>query len=276
MGPASRRGAPAGPSGGFLRAAVAIWLDLFLEVQELSGRTAPDPVHRLYMTELPKPATWQRARRPEQKQERREAILRAASELLDAEGLQGTGLNAIARIAGISKPNIYRYFESREAILLQLLLEDHAAWVDDLSARFTALPDPLEGVAAAGPLAEAFTASLVDRKRYCQLFRDLAAVLEQNVSTQTVIAFKTELHAHNLRLTGAFNSRVPNLPPEESYATLAHLLMAATGIWPNCYPAPAVQDALELSEFAVMRFDFARELRHHAEMYLLGALGGGT
>ena len=224
------------------------------------------------MNELPNTATWQRARRPEQKQERREAILRAASELLDAEGLHGTGLNAIARIAGISKPNIYRYFESREAILLQLLLEDHGAWVDDLSARFTNLPGPLEGAAAAGPLAEAFTASLVDRKRYCQLFRDLAAVLEQNVSAQTVIAFKTELHSHNLRLTGALHVSVPSLTPEQCYATLAHLLMAATGIWPNCYPAPAVQEALELPEFAGMRFDFAQELRQHAETYLHGLL----
>jgi AcrR family transcriptional regulator len=224
------------------------------------------------MTELPNTATWQRARRPEQKQERRKTILRAASELLDAEGLQGTGLNAIARIAGISKPNIYRYFESREAILLQLLLEDHAAWVDDLAARFAAIPGPLEGVAAAEPLAAAFTASLVDRRRYCQLFRDLAAVLEQNVSTETVIAFKTELHTHNLRLTGALHVRMPSLSPEQSYATLAHLLMAATGIWPNCHPAPAVQAALELPEFAGMRFDFARELQQHAETYLRGLL----
>lgn len=225
------------------------------------------------MNELPNTATWQRARRPEQKQERREAILRAACELLDTEGLHGTGLNAIARIAGISKPNIYRYFESREAILLQLLLVDHGAWVDDLAARFTALPGPLEGVGAATPLATAFTESLVDRKRYCQLFRDLAAVLEQNVSTETVIEFKSELHAHNLRLTGAFQARVPSMGPEQAYGTLAHLLMAATGIWPNCHPAPAVLEALERPEFAGMRFDFRRELQSHAETFLRGALG---
>ena len=49
---------------------------------------------------------WQRARKPEQKEERREAILAAAGRLLDAEGLEGTGLNAIAREAGISKANV--------------------------------------------------------------------------------------------------------------------------------------------------------------------------
>ena len=38
-------------------------------------------------------------------------------------GLDGTGLNAIAREAGLSKPNLYVYFESREAILLRLLLK---------------------------------------------------------------------------------------------------------------------------------------------------------
>ena len=113
----------------------------------------------------------------------------------------------------------------------------------------------------------------MDRKRYCQLFGDLAAVLEHNVSTQTVIGFKGELQEHNLRLTGAFNACVPTLSPEQAYGTLAHLLMAATGIWPNCHPAPAVLEALELPEFAGMRFDFARELRSHAETFLRGALG---
>jgi TetR/AcrR family transcriptional regulator len=226
------------------------------------------------MTELPTPPTWQRARRPEQKQERRDAILRAASELLDAEGLQDTGLNAIARVAGISKPNIYRYFESREAILLQLLLADHEAWVDDLSARFAALPGTLAGAPAAKPLARALTESLANRGRFCQLFRDLAAVLEQNVSPETIVDTKSKLHALNLRLAKCLSARVPDLTVEQSYATLEHLLMAATGIRPYCQPTTAVLEALELPEFAGMRFDFEREFTQHAEVYLLGTLGG--
>ena len=70
-----------------------------------------------------------RARSPEEKELRRAAILQAAAALVEREGLEKTGLNAIAREAGISKANIYRYFESREAILLHLVLEDCRDWV---------------------------------------------------------------------------------------------------------------------------------------------------
>ena len=78
---------------------------------------------------------WQRARQPEQKAERVEAILDAAGVLLDEYGLDGTGLNAIARQAGLSKPNLYVYFESREAILLRLLLNEASVWTKSFKRR---------------------------------------------------------------------------------------------------------------------------------------------
>ncbi len=58
---------------------------------------------------------WRRARRPELKEQRRTAILDAARTMLDNKGLGGSGLNALAREAGMSKVNVYQYFESREA-----------------------------------------------------------------------------------------------------------------------------------------------------------------
>ena len=61
---------------------------------------------------------FERARQPEQKELRREAILEAATELLAEKGLHDISLSAIARRAKLSKANLYRYFESREAIFL--------------------------------------------------------------------------------------------------------------------------------------------------------------
>ena len=61
--------------------------------------------------------SWQRARRPEQKQQRQSAIIAAARKLVDEGGVDNATLSAIAKSAGISKANCYRYYESREAIL---------------------------------------------------------------------------------------------------------------------------------------------------------------
>ena len=73
---------------------------------------------------------WRRARRPEHKLVRKEAILSAARYLVDTEGVEGTTLSDIARQANLSKANCYRYFENREAVLLQVVLEETRDWTD--------------------------------------------------------------------------------------------------------------------------------------------------
>ena len=211
---------------------------------------------------------WQRARRPEQKEERRAAILAAAGELLDSEGLEGTGLNAIARASGISKPNLYRYFESREAVLLQLLLEEHRGWTRAYKRRLV----KLRGSSDVDSIAKSFADTIAGRSRYCILIAALAGVLEHNVGLETVIEFKRELNDANLALVPAFQEALPSLTAEQAYAALAALLMAASGMWPHCHPAPVVQEALAQPEFASMRFDFKSMVREHATALLLGLL----
>ncbi len=73
-----------------------------------------------------------RARNPEQKEERRQHLLDVARALIDAESdLKLLSLNEIARSAKMAKANIYRYFESREALLLELLWDEWQDWFKD-------------------------------------------------------------------------------------------------------------------------------------------------
>ena len=212
---------------------------------------------------------WQRARRPEQKAERQSTILKAAATLLDAEGLEGTGINAIAREAGISKPNLYRYFESREAILLELLVTEHKAWAVDFASR---LQDLKENQVVAG-IADAFAESMENRKRYSILIGSLATVLEHNVSKKTVVDFKRHLMGENALLIPALKQALPSLSEEQSFSLLAMLIMSASGFWPHCHPAPVVKEVLKKPEFASMRFHFKEMVKQHAECVLKGMLG---
>ena len=108
--------------------------------------------------------SWQRARTPEQIEQRRCAILTAAAELFESEGLDNVSLNGIARHAGVSKANIYRYFETREAIYLHLVREQFEAWVtsvERISSTSVAVkgspPSPGARAAAAVPPSEPST-----------------------------------------------------------------------------------------------------------------------
>jgi len=64
--------------------------------------------------------TFQRARRPEQKAQRREAILAAAADLARRDRVREVTLSDIARAVGIHKSALLRYFETREQIFLEL------------------------------------------------------------------------------------------------------------------------------------------------------------
>jgi AcrR family transcriptional regulator len=87
---------------------------------------------------------FQRARRPEQKQQRREAILGAARALALADGVRAVSLAGIAARAGIDKSALLRYFETREQIFPELTAREWGPWV-------RALHDGLDDVAAGSP-----------------------------------------------------------------------------------------------------------------------------
>jgi AcrR family transcriptional regulator len=71
--------------------------------------------------------------------ERRELILESAGRLFGERGYAHTNLDEIATAAGVTKPVLYRHFESKKALYLALL-ERHR---DDLPRFFERVPDDL-------------------------------------------------------------------------------------------------------------------------------------
>src|SRR5256884_6007587 len=70
---------------------------------------------------------FQRARSDEQREIRRQAILRVAADMVAEMPVAELSLNELSRRVGLAKSNVLRYFESREAVLLELL---DSAWRD--------------------------------------------------------------------------------------------------------------------------------------------------
>src|SRR5450755_3301471 len=85
---------------------------------------------------------YQRARRPEQKQQRQNAILGAAGDLALRDGVRAVSLADIADRVGIHKSALLRYFETREQIFLELTAR---AWRDWLGALLAGLEDAAPG-----------------------------------------------------------------------------------------------------------------------------------
>src|ERR1700727_3854151 len=73
---------------------------------------------------------FQRARSAEQREVRRRAILDTAAAMLAEMPVAEVTLNELSRRVGLAKSNVLRYFESREAVLLDLL---GAEWQERLT-----------------------------------------------------------------------------------------------------------------------------------------------
>src|ERR1700727_3013272 len=129
-------------------------------------------------------ATFQRARRIEQKQERQRAILDAARQLALAGGVRSVSLTDIAARVGIHKSALLRYFETREQIFLELTAQAWLGWA-------RALHDELDGASpGSADVADVFARSFADRPLLCDLIPHTALNLERNVSVEAVRRYK--------------------------------------------------------------------------------------
>lgn len=212
------------------------------------------------MNEIP---SFQRARKPEEIEARRETLLAAAAELFDAEGPMGAGLNAIAAKAGFTKSNVYRYFESREQVLLELFLAEMDRMVPEVCA---ALDDTSEGDVDA--LAELIAGAFSARPRLGQLTAILTGVLEANVSEETIVRTKRTMGALTAKLAEALQRKLPGASVADCLWGISMIGTLVAGMWPSTRPSPAAAKVLARDEFAAFRPNIERDLKRAARALL--------
>lgn len=220
------------------------------------------PARTSYIHAMTKPA-FIRARTPEAKAKRRLAILAAAKELLSQGGLEHTTLSAIATTAGITKSNIYRYFESREEILMRLLTEDLRQTSEMLAQTL-----PKEGHLEA--VATALATGLAATPRLCLLISITASTLEHNITTNTLRDIKRDMLASLETTAGALVKAVPEISLEQAESATHTLFALVAGLWPLSTPATALKALYQEPEFARFNQDFTEMLTRSTQNMLKG------
>jgi len=82
----------------------------------------------------------------EKSDERRRQILQASLNLVGEHGAEWLTMARIAEKSGFSRPAVYQYFESKEHILGELLIDDMADLSNELDRIVAAVEDPMEQV----------------------------------------------------------------------------------------------------------------------------------
>jgi len=120
--------------------------------------------------------------------ERREVVLRAAAGLFGQHGYAGTRLDEVAAAAGVTKPIVYRHFESKKALYLALLAKHE----QDLPTFVAGFQDELAGLSEED-LVRAILSHWFDYVRknshaWLMLFRDSSGDAEIQASRLQVSA----------------------------------------------------------------------------------------
>ncbi|MEV6060945.1 TetR family transcriptional regulator [Nocardia asteroides] len=187
---------------------------------------------------------FQRARTEEQREHRRQAVLDTAAGMLAEMPVAAVSLNELSRRVGLAKSNVLRYYESREAILLELLDAEAGAWLVDLDR---ATPRSTEGPfrERSGGLVAAVAATVAARPALCDLISSQAAVLERNVSTEVVLRHKRSMQATVREIARIVTTVLPELTAEDGLQFAAVTILTVAAAWPHNTPTEALQAAYD-------------------------------
>lgn len=218
--------------------------------------------------------TFQRARSEEQRAERRRAILGTAAAMLAEMPVTQLSLNELSRRVGLAKSNVLNYFESREAVLLELLDAETREWVAELDEVLAANVDARAPASDRGDqLAATIATTLASRPIFCDLISAQAAVLEHNVSPQVVLAYKHGAIETLVTLVQLIRRQLPEMSEDAAGQLVVAAVMLTGTIWTHAHPAAAVLAAYESEpSLAAMRFDFDTALRDILQILITGIL----
>jgi AcrR family transcriptional regulator len=190
------------------------------------------------------PDTFQRARSEEQRELRRAAILDTASAMLMDMPVANVTLTELARRVGLAKSNVLRYFESREAVLLDLLASALDEWLLAVNAELDQAVRGHPSLARRAELLVAtITGTLAARPVLCDLLSAQASVLEHNVSADIAARYKRDMIDDLGVLATTVRAHVPELAPADSQQLAAAVLLMTGAIWAHANPSAAMREA---------------------------------
>ncbi|SNY53480.1 TetR/AcrR family transcriptional regulator [Paractinoplanes atraurantiacus] len=217
--------------------------------------------------------TFQRARTEEQREIRRRAILDVAAAMLGEMPVAAVTLNELSRRVGLAKPNVLRYFESREAVLLEVLDRFLREWLTELEGELAAGVDesrPMPERAAA--VAEILSRSLAGRVVLCDLFGAQGSVLEHNVSVEVVARYKRASLERLTTMTALLEKCLPELGDTAALFSLQTMVLAGA-LSAYSTPPPSLQAAYEAEpDLARFHMDLRDSLKLTLTATLLGVL----
>lgn len=197
--------------------------------------------------------SYQRARAPEQKADRRAHLLQQAAELFQRDGVVPTAAQ-LAEACGLAKGTVYLYFRSKEEIFLALLHEQFALCLDDLVRRLAASP-----LTHAVQVADHISAAIKARAFLLPLAVMGPTVLEHNASDEALLAYKQML-AEKLTACATIIAALPEFTVDTALQRLHQGYALMLGCWQLANATPRMCALLQAHGLHALVPDFWQQL----------------
>lgn len=206
---------------------------------------------------------FQRARSPEQKQQRMDEIMAATDGLFHAHSYHAVTLTTIAEALGWSRGNLYKYVTTKEEIFLELYQVKQTDFIGELHAA-------LNGVApcADEAFAGAWSDVLSRHQDYLRYHGILNTIIETNVTVERLAEFKKRSFANRERAYALLSTQCPNLSDGQVRQLFLTLLYHGCGLYSHTHVAPLLEQAMEMAGLTVVHDEFAPMFRDFLLMCL--------
>lgn len=195
--------------------------------------------------------SFQRARSDKQIQKRIDEIVLAASKIYDENGYDGLSFSAISELTKFTRPTIYKYFSTKEEILLYILSDDIGTWANNLISSFK-----LNKIYSTHEISKIWAKSLSSQKRINELYSILFTILEKNSSIETLASFKETAHTYIKPLYELVGQLFPNITSTQidNFMTLQYSL--AIGLYPMCNLSKIQLEAIKIVNLSYISPNF--------------------
>jgi AcrR family transcriptional regulator len=211
--------------------------------------------------------TWQRARSEKQKQQRISEIVSATARLYKKHSFEEISFTLIAKEAGFTRSNLYKYFSSKEEIFLAFLKRDITAWRKDLLQTFGR-----RKIRSVKTFASIWVDILSRHQRLLNLSSILSSFLEKNVTEETLVDFKRSVNSELHALSELLCQMFPALTAEKAGVFLELQIASAIGLYQLTNLSEMQKRVLEYPEFKHMKVDFNSYMQKVVEFSLRGLM----
>lgn len=179
-------------------------------------------------------------RTQEQKEERKLEIINACEEIYKEQGFYGVTLKEISTRTSFTRPAIYTYFETKDEILLALLVREYEVWTEEL-ARIEAIRTRL----TKAQLAEELAHSLENREVLLRIQNMNLYEIEINSRVERLAEFKKLYKKAVDSIGNILKNQVEGITDEECEKIILTFGAFLFGVYPFVYHTEKQLEAMK-------------------------------